>query len=117
MLIGISGKKGHGKDTVFTIINCIDKGLSDDLILNTLEGTYDGLGYNYTFDNVKFAGVIKTMIMSLLDCEFHNLESEEFKNRPVWGKYEVEVTDCFSSPHRCFTMSFTNSHDRSMSSR
>lgn len=62
MIIGISGKKGSGKNTVSALIN-----------------TY---AYGF-FEEKQFASTIKAMVSVLIHCEGEDLEDQDFKNTPV----------------------------------
>ncbi len=67
MIIGISGKIGHGKDTVSDIL----KDLS-----------------SYNWKTKKFAGKLKEMTCMLTGCTLEQLEDQEFKKQligPQWG--------------------------------
>jgi deoxyadenosine/deoxycytidine kinase len=72
-LIGISGKIGSGKDTVFEIIQklCL---------------TNNGPSW----ENKKFSDKLKDIVCILLGCTREQLEDREFKNSklpPEWDKY------------------------------
>ena len=108
MIIGISGKKGVGKDTVATIIQyLIDQSgpyylgdkeyeysyeeLEKELITLLEEG--DKLEYpdETGWKNVKFADKIKDIVCLLIGCTREQLEDQEFKETPLgeeWTKYK-----------------------------
>lgn len=108
MIIGISGKKGVGKDTVATIIQyLIDQSgpyylgdkeyeysyeeLEKELI--TLLEEDDKLEYpdETGWKNVKFADKIKDIVCLLIGCTREQLEDQEFKETPLgeeWTKYK-----------------------------
>lgn len=62
MIIGISGKAGSGKDTVFSMINLLT-------------------GNKYTLG--KFAGPLKELAAELLDVPVQSFEQAEFKARVI----------------------------------
>ena len=94
MIIGISGKKGSGKDLSGAII----QGLTDK------PTTYDGMDviteedvlYKVwdapTFINIKFADTLKNFICMLLGCTREKLEEREYKETPLpksWWYYKI----------------------------
>lgn len=97
MIIGISGKKGHGKDLVAKIIQYL---VSEDARKQT--------GYDISFDDFlnkawneetlsgwkvkRFADKLKDMVCMLLGCTRKQLENREFKKKELgeeWYLYEV----------------------------
>lgn len=117
MIIGISGKKQSGKDTVAKIIqylyekNRVEQQAGFDLLssVDTIEGIdYPNLEIflNATPDFVrrvrtgwtikKFADPLKSMVCILLGCSLEDLESEEFKSTPLgprWVTYFAQGKD------------------------
>lgn len=95
-LIGISGKKRSGKDTVGNIINylIVKNELSqiqmnicpfDDFSINHFTG------YN-TFKIKKFADKLKDIVCLLINCTREQLEDEVFKNTELgqeWWYYKI----------------------------
>jgi hypothetical protein len=73
MIIAISAKKQHGKDTVANIIQ---------------EYT------NNKFKIVKFADKLKDFVCTLINCTRDNLENEEFKNTPLGDEWDFLNDDC-----------------------
>lgn len=71
MLIGISGRKGSGKDTAATIIRSAFP------------------TYNFRID--KFAAPMKEFIAKLLGVNIEALELQEFKERPLGEEWKVFV--------------------------
>lgn len=67
MIIAISAKKQHGKDTVANIIQ---------------EYT------NNKFKIVKFADKLKDFLCTLINCTREDLENEEFKNKPLGEEWD-----------------------------
>lgn len=96
MIIGISGKKQSGKDTVGKIIQGLT--ISEDKFINGIHGflaSYDDYGAN-DYPNEwhirKFADKLKDIVCLLLNCTRAQLEDEQFKNTPLdndWDRYEV----------------------------
>ena len=78
MIIGISGKKTAGKDTVGKIINIIlsSPQLNDEGVATFLR---KDIGQSY-FTVKKFADKLKDMICMLIGCTREQLEDETFKN-------------------------------------
>lgn len=66
MLIGISAKKQHGKDSVASIIQELT---------------------NNKFKNVKFADKLKDFVCELINCTRENLEDEDFKNKHLGSEW------------------------------
>lgn len=90
LLIGIAGKKQHGKDSVATMIQVIDSlsnGIThpDQVILEPWE--YVSLNKdalpNTNFQIRKFADSLKDMICVLLKCTRRELEDPIFKETPL----------------------------------
>ena len=92
-LIGLSGKKGSGKDEVAQMIEYIS------LCYSTAEEpTYKGYTERdarhnnlYIFENRKFAGPLKRMVCELIGCTESMLEDRDFKNSPLigWSQWRV----------------------------
>lgn len=71
MIIGISGKKQHGKDT------------AADFILKEFP----------EFEHKKFAGKLKEMVCLMIGCTMEELEDPVFKETPLgeeWDKWRVD---------------------------
>ena len=77
-IIGISGKKTAGKDTVGKIINIIlsSPQLNDEGVATFLR---KDIGQSY-FTVKKFADKLKDMVCMLISCTREQLEDETFKN-------------------------------------
>jgi hypothetical protein len=90
MILGISGKKGSGKDTVGKIIQyftSIDPDFHRTLLLDTDNN------YQSTFQIQKFASTLKDWICQLTNCTREQLENEDFKNQELgeeWWYYTVQ---------------------------
>lgn len=95
-LIGISGKKGSGKDTVAEAIRfLVDKRKQPDLEIQDFVNNNDPEPRD---DNPwqirKFSDKLKDMVCLLIDCTREQLEDPEFKETPLgekWAKYPVHV--------------------------
>lgn len=87
-LIGISGKKQHGKDTVGLIIQAyLDyPSASRSIIKKYINSPAD----NPTWKIKKFAGKLKEIVAIMINCTTKDLEDEEFKNKVLYVRYEVE---------------------------
>lgn len=73
MIIAISAKKQHGKDTVANIIQ---------------EYT------NNKFKVVKFADKLKDFVCTLINCTREDLENENFKNSELGDEWDFIDDDC-----------------------
>lgn len=98
MIIGISGKKQSGKDTVARMIQYItynkekypnpEKLAESYLELNDI---LEPLSIEPPFKIVRFADKLKEITSLLTGCHIEQLESEEFKNSPLskeWWYYK-----------------------------
>jgi len=91
-LIGISGKKGSGKDTVAKIIQCLTAGYPHNQILIAFEK--DLFPEYPLYANKKYADKLKDIVCILIGCTREQLEDQEFKETPLgerWTKYPVSV--------------------------
>jgi len=73
MIIALSAKKQHGKDTVANIIQELT---------------------NNKFKIVKFADILKDFVCNLISCTRDELENEEFKNTPLPSQWDFLDDDC-----------------------
>lgn len=107
MIIGISGKKGVGKDTVATIIQyLVDSPEFHYLGNREYEYDYEDIKKELVsfikakgkveypdetiWENVKFADKIKDIVCLLIGCTREQLEDQKFKETPLgekWTKY------------------------------
>lgn len=105
MLIGISGKKQSGKDTVGKIIQYLitcnkEENFKDNSFYDFCNMDY--LNYNETlisrqkdlsgWEIKKFADKVKDIVCIMINCTREDLESEEFKNTELgeeWAKWRV----------------------------
>lgn len=86
-IVGISGRKQSGKDTVCKIIQYLTSTKSGEF---DIDRTY---GQPFTLWKKKqFAGKLKEIIALLIGCKVEDLENEEFKNTPLgeeWTRYKT----------------------------
>ena len=97
MILGLSGKKQSGKDTVAKIIQYLihcklyNSNVSyDDWI------RYDSKHSESTWKIVKFADKIKDIVCLIIGCTREQLENEEFKNTPLgieWRNYSYSIAE------------------------
>lgn len=91
MIIGLSGKKGSGKDTVCKIIQylCYNKIYEDNekdsfiRFSKLFEGQYDRSGWQRKL----FADKLKDIVCLLIGCTREQLEDQEFKETPLGGDW------------------------------
>lgn len=95
MIIGISGKKNHGKDTVVKIINFLATGGLNtyESLEGFLEYYNDGLGM-YPWETKRFADVPKDITCRILGCTREQLEDPIFKEAPLGEEW-----DCWIIPN------------------
>lgn len=103
MIIGISAKKRHGKDTVCKIIqylaaNLDDVGSFEDYLKydekNPLEKRNAPFTWTGGWENKKFAEKLKQIVAILIGCKREDLEDDEFKNTPLpeeWDRWRVAI--------------------------
>lgn len=104
MIIGISGKKQSGKDTVGKIIQylAIDGETNYKSFEDFLEYYSDGIE-QYPFEIKKFADKVKDIVCLLINCTREQLEEEEFKNTElgeewwIWRSYDNNTLFAFTS--------------------
>ena len=97
MIIGISGKKQSGKDTVAKIIQYLT--LSDYSSVRTNQLTFEKCTnidlVQSNWQIVKFADKLKDIVCIIIGCTREQLEDEEFKNTPLskeYNLYELHLT-------------------------
>lgn len=81
MIVGISGKKGHGKDLVARIIQELSTGKSNEEVWEALYNPY--VSVRSSWEVRKFADKLKAMICVLLGCTIEQLEDRDFKETPL----------------------------------
>ena len=96
-IIGISGKKQHGKDTVANIIQCLTAGYSDEDIINVLTKKAEVPDYHLlpfsdetTWEKKQFAYKLKKIVCELIGCTMKQLEDNKFKEATLgeeWRRY------------------------------
>ncbi len=94
MIIGISGKKQHGKDTTAKVLDWIFSNV-DPAMPALYEFVEDGALMESNWQYVKFADKLKDIICMLTGCTRIQLEDDTFKNsfmpiewnRKVYGSY------------------------------
>ena len=94
MIIGISGKKTVGKDTVGSIIQFLTRtGCEHIQTYNDWKTVEKTTSAHTTFQNKKFADKLKDIVCILIGCSREDLEDEEFKNTLLGEEYDrYEVT-------------------------
>lgn len=95
MIIAISGKKQHGKDTVGQIIQLLltfPKINKNDVIKYLNNGGLD----NAEIKIKKFAGYLKQITADLTGCTLEDMENEDKKNEVIYKSYHLEdlFVDC-----------------------
>lgn len=98
MIIGISGKKQHGKDTVANIIQCLTAEYSDEEIIDVLTKKHEVPDYHLlpfsdetTWEKRQFAYKLKKIVCELIGCTMEQLEDAEFKEAPLGNEWDKEV--------------------------
>lgn len=97
MIIGISGKKQHGKDTVANIIMWIayHRIVHEQSIENPVYSIHEWLanptqaGYNW--QKKQFAGKLKEMVCMLIGCTMEQLEDNTFKETPLGEEWQCWI--------------------------
>lgn len=81
MIIGISGKKQSGKNTVGKILQILleNNNISNEEVKNKLNSE-NSCEYKYKYELIAFADKLKQIASVLLDCSVSAFESEKFKN-------------------------------------
>lgn len=95
MIIGISGKKQHGKDTVAKIIQYLNLNKRFPGHSHTFESFCNvklGEGwrdYESGWKTKKFAGKLKQVVSLLIGCTLEQLEDNTFKETPLGEEWRV----------------------------
>tara|TARA_R110000851_G_scaffold97156_2_gene210682 strand:+ start:14853 stop:15677 length:825 start_codon:yes stop_codon:yes gene_type:complete len=102
MIIGISGKKGSGKDLSGMILQALTNKLTtfDGMEVITEEDVAYKIWDSPTFKNVKFADTLKNFICVLLGCTREKLEEREYKESvlpEVWWYWRLERESGYST--------------------
>lgn len=94
MIIGISGKKQHGKDTVAKLINYLATGgLNTYTSLGEFLQYYEDAnrrgGPGYPWEVKKFADKLKQIVCLLIGCTLEQLEDNKFKETPLGEEWRI----------------------------
>ncbi len=85
-IIGISGKKTVGKDTVGKIIQC----LTGESTVYPFDLNID-YSHKSNWEVKKFADKLKDIICLLIGCSRDQLENESFKSKTMKDLYEENI--------------------------
>ena len=89
-IIGIRGTLYSGKDTVYSIINQLANGRSEDEIVKDVEsGGCFSLGDTEVWENKKYAYKLKQCVALLLGVSVEQLEDRDFKEKPLGEEWRV----------------------------
>jgi hypothetical protein len=102
-LIGITGKKQAGKDTVATMLQYLnaDKKYTDEEIISNLHKKPTS-----KFEKRQFAYPLKKLVSLLTGCKVSDLEDENFKNSKLpnsWKCYKCIITDGDTETYQIYT--------------
>ena len=92
-LIGISGKMGSGKDTLYIVMNYVADKFATESIADWEQPVSE-----FTYANKKYSEKLKYMVCFLLGCDRSDLEDREFKEKELgeeWWKWEITFEDNF----------------------
>lgn len=106
-IIGISGKKQHGKDTVASIIEYItDEYYHHNQLVTPFEdwSKIRHSGYLHYWQKKQFAGKLKEVVALIIGCEIHQLEDNNFKEKELGEEWRVWYVSYYklkfdSNPH------------------
>ena len=92
MIIGLSGKKGTGKDLIGQMIQHLTEYKEGDCSFEEYQSmcSSDGILF-HRYETMKFADTLKDMVCMLIGCSREELESEEFKATPLGKEWERTV--------------------------
>jgi hypothetical protein len=88
MIIGISGKKQHGKDTVAKIIQDLTSPVSSGYV-EVKDGMLSPMKGPSRFIIKKFADKLKQIVAFLIGCSVTQLEDNNFKETPLGEEWRV----------------------------
>lgn len=100
LLIGITGKKQSGKDTVGKLLISLYLSKKIDRFKKTkFEYIYQTISEQSYYYLYKFADPLKNIVAKLIDCSRGNLENEVFKNTllPKWNLTPREIMQKFGT--------------------
>jgi hypothetical protein len=92
MIVGISGKKQHGKDTVAKMIQYLafnPKRNSEFTLENFLKQSYGYRKISSGWKTKSFAGKLKQIVALLIGCTIEQLEDNDFKEKPLGEEWRV----------------------------
>lgn len=100
MIIGINGKKGHGKDLIGTIIQyLLDKNSNVNIHKDSIEGFNSYIKNKYNLKSnwqiKKFADKLKDIVCLLIGCTKEQLEDNNFKEKELgeeWWYWKKPIT-------------------------
>lgn len=101
-IIGISGKKQSGKDTVGSIIQYLiwkkkvetaQIEFSNFNLKDFINSNYDSKGSLSGWEIKKFADKLKDIVCLLIGCTREQLENEEFKNTELGEEWEISLQE------------------------
>lgn len=95
MIIGISGKKQHGKDTIGEIIEYLtNEYYHHGQIFNTYEGYLNmraKLNPTRHWQKKAFAAKVKEIVCLLIGCTMQQLENNDFKEKPLGEEWDIPL--------------------------
>ena len=95
MIIGLSGYIGSGKDTVATIMQCIQAGNADDVVIEGVLSNYATnqwwLEERSGWEIKKFAGKLKQIASILTGIPVEKFEDQEFKKTFLSREWDTIV--------------------------
>lgn len=96
MIIGISGKKQHGKDTVRKIIQYLSFKKEEAYYSDITYQEFTSWGEKYMEENSgwarrAFADKLKDIVCSLIGCTREQLEDNDFKEKPLGDDWHCMV--------------------------
>lgn len=91
MIIGISGKKGHGKDTLALIIQYLTSPLVQSKTDFSEFREYFGKrrGFESSWQKKMFAEKLKQIVCLLIGCTMEQLEDQDFKEKELGEEWRV----------------------------
>ena len=90
-LIGISGKMGSGKDTLWIVMNYIADDNAPDSI-----GRWKQPVDEFVYENKKYSEKLKYMVCFLIGCNRSDLEDREFKEKELGEEWTKNIFDGLS---------------------
>jgi len=90
-LIGITGGKNQGKDTVAKIINLLTVGKTTESIIQFIEQNNKYLPVDCTYETRRFADPLKRFVADILGVPVEKLEDREFKEKELGKEWEKDL--------------------------